>query len=383
MGGFNMTEKDIWKWILESFSDETIAKVGTNLNFKIPGFRQINPQQKNFKLLKPQLIKAALQPKNIQKLRNFFASASEEDDELLKHRGKSIEELIDSVKEDLPPSILLSVLLTSPNEEDNQQALELFTKLKEDGNLDLLEVQLDDNEEKSIENETEQQLEPLKEELDTVLKKVTSIEKKLRRSEQKNEELRAKILAEQTLRDKEGKKSKDENKRLLREIQTLREERDEYKLNLEKVTLEKASLQKELEQTVLLIKTKDDEIARLNALVLKLRTDAEKAAETTVRDEEVEHADEPLRESRVKVAVVGNPKNARVQEYSKYELIIIEGSEIDEKLEDNSLSTVEQIWMLTYITPKRVQRKVKSLLMGKEIQEFESFEELENHMVKG
>jgi hypothetical protein len=378
-----VTEKEIWKWILESFSDETIAKVGTNLNLKIPGFRQINPQQKNFKLFKPQLIKAALQPKNIQKLRNFFASASEEDDELLKHRGKSIEELIDSVKEDLPPSILLSVLLTSPNEEDNKQALELFTKLKEDGNLDLLEVQLDDSEEKSIENETEQQLEPLKEELDTVLKKVTSIEKKLRRSEQKNEELRAKILAEQTLRDKEGKKSKDENKRLLREIQTLREERDEYKLNLEKVTLEKASLKKELEQTMLLIKTKDDEIARLNALVLKLRTDAEKSAETTVRDEEVEHADEPLRESRVKVAVVGNPKNARVQEYSKYELIIVEGSEIAEKLEDNSLSTVEQIWMLTYITPKRVQRKVKSLLMGKELQEFESFEELENHMVKG
>src|SRR4051794_20504380 len=122
-------EKEIWKWILESFNDEGIANIGQNIGIKIPGFRQINPHQKRFKILRPALIQEAIHQRNATRLRCLFDEIAEEDEKLLTYRGCSIEELLLAVEEELVPSILLSVLLSSEDEEDHAKAVEIYRTL--------------------------------------------------------------------------------------------------------------------------------------------------------------------------------------------------------------------------------------------------------------
>ena len=377
-------EKEIWRWLLETYSDEGIANIGENLGIKVAGFRHIKPQQKNFKILRPKLIQEILHPKNTPNLINFFQTLSEEATDLQKYRGESTESLLQFIEEEeVSPSILLSVLMSSEDEEDIEKAQELFVQLREEKRLNLLEDQINGLIEEQDELNQDSGLKELQAELKLAQQKGASLERKLKKSEQKNEELKGKALTDQDSFKREKKLWKEEKKGLTVENQELKAEKGSLINQLAALTPEKESLQKQISEQTTSLKKKDDEIARLNALLLKLKTEQQKGSVSPLADKEVQEPPVQIEETKLKVAVIGDPKNTRVQRYNKFELIIIDAAEIQAEKNNEVLNRAEQIWLLTYKTPKGIQKRVRSLIKDKEIYEFATFIDLENYMVKG
>jgi chromosome segregation ATPase len=384
-----MTEKDLWKWILDNFSDNGVASIGRNLGLKIPGFRQINPQQKNFKVLRPKLINEALSPKNINDLKGFFNSVAEEEEKFLEHRGKSKEELLSLMEEEITPSILLSVLLSSDDENDINNALVLAEQLTEEGRLDQMEKYAEGNfgfEDGTVE-EVEAKPSANNDDIKQLQQKIVALEKKLVKSEQKNEELKAKVTEVQNALNADKKQWKEEKKGLTQEIHTLKSQQGGLKSSAEAAYAERDSMEKKMEQQKSIMKKKEEEISRLNAVILNLKTQQKNnseeesvAAETGITEQDHPSIQE---ENRINVAVIGDPKNTRVQRYPKFNLNILESSDIEEEKQKDIIETADQIWLLTYKIPRSVQKRLKTVLKGRDTQEFATFVDLEKHMQKG
>ncbi|NKE03991.1 hypothetical protein [Mesobacillus selenatarsenatis] len=384
-----MTEKDLWKWILDNFSDNGVASIGRKLGLKIPGFRQINPQQKNFKVLRPKLINEALSPKNLGDLKGFFNSVAQGDEKFLEHRGKNKEELQTLMEEEITPSILLSVLLSSDDENDINKALELAEQLIEEGRLDQMEKYAEDNfgDEDGSEEEVEDESSIKDVDLKQLQQKIAALEKKLVKSEQKNEELKAKLIDVQNALNSEKKLWKDEKKGLTQEIHTLKSQQGGLKSSADAAYAERDSMEKKMEQQKDIMKKKDEEISRLNAIILNYKTQKKNSPEEESVVGETVNAgqDQPSiqEEIRINVAVIGDPKNSRVQRYNKFNLNIIESSDIEDEKQKDILEAADQIWLLTYKIPRSVQKRLRGVLKDRDTQEFATFIDLEKHMQKG
>ena len=369
-------EKEVWKWILNSFPDEGIASIAASIGIKIPGFRQLNPQQKNFNIVRPRIIQGALQPKYTKKLSDFFHSFLTEDVEDESIMEKSIEELLQMVEEEIQPSMLLGMLLSSEKEEHQEKAIQVYIKLKNEEKLDVLEHQEDETasaaESVEAENETFVQLQK---ELKLAQKIIDKLEKKLKGIEQKNEELKSKEAKIQASLKKRRKEEKNEVNSLKGEIGILKHQ-------AKSISSENQTLQKKVDQHTGVIKTKDEEINRLNALVLKLSTDMDKLSR---KSDKLVTAQAGTDENsyRQKVAMIGDPKNNRIQKYNKYELTIIDGKEVQEQDTPIVLDSMDEIWLLTYKVPRSIRKRLGTLVKGKQINEFRTFAELEDHMLKG
>jgi chromosome segregation ATPase len=378
-------EKEIWKWILETFSDEGIANIANTFGIKIQGFRHINAQQKKFKIVRQRIIQEALHQRNAQNLITFFDSAAEGKPEIESLRGKSIEELLHSVEEDLHPSILLGVLLSSEDEEDQAIAQEIYVKLKEEDKLDLLEKQADAKLENAEYDEEEQgeQVIKIHKELEAAQQNMEKLEKKLKKLEQKNEELKTQEALAQAAIKSERKQWKADKKELLHEIQTLKGEIGTLKSKTKSVFTENESFYKRFENQAEIEKKKDDEIKRLHALVLKLNTDLDKLSNLQGQGPVGQVSQTPEANNNIRVAMIGDPKNSRIQKYNRFDLTILVGSEMEEEKNQNVLDRVDQVWFLTYKIPRSVQRRVSSIVKGKQMKEFATFIDLENYMLKG
>ncbi|WP_066255457.1 McrB family protein [Neobacillus drentensis] len=273
-------EKEIWKWILETLNDEAIANIGQNIGIKISGFRQINPHNKRFKILRPALIQEALHQRNATKLKCFFDEIAEEDEELVTFRGRSMEELLLVVEEELVPSILLSVLLSSDDEEEHAKAVEIYRTLRDEEKLEAFEKRPEETVEVDEGKEEESQVTYLKDELKQALQKNVKLERKLKKLEQRIEELKEKESIAQIAIKNERKQLKDEKKVLSQDNHSLKGEVGSLKKKVLELSSEKELNQKKLEKQINALKAKDEEIAKLHALMLKERTEHEKALVT-------------------------------------------------------------------------------------------------------
>lgn len=382
-------EKEIWKWILNSFTDEGIANIALVMGIKIPGFRQINPQHKKFKLVRPKIIQAALQQEFAQKLYDFADSSFEEHEEVESYREKSVEELLKLLieEEEIQPSFLLGILLSDDDEENHEKAFQIYTKLKEEEKLDFLEQQADEKAsaaDKSDEQDLhdEETFKKLRDELKSAKQMIDKLEKRLKNIEQKNEELKAKEVKTQTALKNEKKRSKEEKSKQSQEINSLKGEIGNLKHRVKSLSPEKDLLQKQLDKQTKLINTKDEEIKRLHALALKQKTDLEKLSSVQERLTEVQENSSESGQ-KMKVALIGNPKNSRIHQYQKFELKIIEGTKVQEEETHLVLDNTDQVWLLTYKIPRKTQNRVRSLVKGKKVIEFTTFNDLENYMLKG
>jgi hypothetical protein len=137
-------DREIWKWILDSFSDEEIAMLSHIFRLKIPGFRQINPQQKNFKIVRPKIIQSALHQKHAEKLNDYVLTRAEVQLNVkVESLGKkSVKTLLQLTEEEIKPSILLGILLASDNEKEKAKAEKIYSKLKIENKLNEFEKQV-------------------------------------------------------------------------------------------------------------------------------------------------------------------------------------------------------------------------------------------------
>ncbi|MDM5326284.1 AAA family ATPase [Neobacillus sp. CF12] len=269
-------EKEIWKWILETLNDEGIAKIGQSIGAKRPVFRQINPHHKRFKILRPALIQEALHQRNAKILKYFFDEIAEEDGELVSYRGRSIEELLLAAEEEISPSILFSVLMSSEEEEDIEKATEIFRTLRDEDKLEAFENRSEAKVEEVNNPEEETQANQLQEEMKVALQKNVKLDRKIKKLEKNIEELKVKDTVAQNAIKNERKQLKEDKKGLSQDNHSLKKEVDTLKKKVLELTSEKVLQQKQLDKHVNTIKAKEDEISKLHARMLKERTELEK-----------------------------------------------------------------------------------------------------------
>lgn len=398
-----MDEKQVWKWILDKFSDESIAELGRVSGIKVPGFRQISVQH-NFKILRPRLITALVNSKNMSTLKDYYDPFSDEDDELKGYRDKTVEELLTLVETDIKPSDLILILLSGEKPEHIEKAMEIYSRLSDEGTLDVFEKK---NEDKKAEGESS-----LEEEASIILEannlkvaqaQIKSLEKKLKKAEQKNESMKASSLHEKESNEKLKKQWKEEKKTLNLEIhqlksehgkmateistlnkenQSLLSERENLKKTKETIHQENAILRSEVEQQKNTLKEKEAEISRLHALCLHLRK-ASNQPEEDQSEEMKSHVKTRKNGGKSKIAIIGDPKNGKVNQNDNYDLIIVDANEVENQIHTGLFEQTEQIWLLTYRTPIKAQRRIKSVYSDKTLREFATFLELENFMLKG
>jgi DNA repair exonuclease SbcCD ATPase subunit len=368
-------DREIWKWILDSFSDEEIAKLSSKFNLKIPGFRLINHLQNNFKIIRPKIIQSAMNKKYAEKLNNYVITRAKVqlDVKVDSLRKKSIKSLLQLTEEGIKPSILLGILLASGNEKELAKAEVIYSKLKTENKLFKFEKQAgedDTNTEVKV-IQDQDSLKTQQEEFKLAQQSIEKLDKRLKKLDQKNEELKSKETSLQTSLQTERKRSKE----LSQEVNSLKGEIGSLKHKLKTASPDTTSLQKKLDNQAATLKTKVEEISRLNALVLKLNTELDKLS--SKKNKTVETTPELL--DKIKVALIGDPKNKGLEKNVKFELNIFKGPEVTPK----GLDGHDQIWLLNYKIPRSVQKRVKSCNSGKPIFEFTTFTELEHHMLKG
>lgn len=380
-GGRVLTEKDVWKWILDQFSDQELANLGKVLELKISGFREINPKLKNFKILRPKLIQEVLLPKNLVKLRDFFNSITTEKSDEFDYNGKNPQELLAALDEEVSSFLLITALLSSENEENKKNGIEIYKKLKAEGTLE----QLENHGDPSDEEEVEESAAELKNEMLLLQQKLQTFERKLKKSEQKNEQLKSQLTSVQSSGEIEKKNWKEEKKKLLQQIQTLSNENGKLRNQTDAVLIETERMKKQLEQKEIDMKQKDLEISRLNALILRMKTKKQEDFRSTGNEVQGTTTAQvsTVQNPQVNVVVIGDPKNSRVQQYQKFNLTILDAPKIEEEKSKKLLESAENIWLLTYRIPMGVQKRVKIMLEGKELLEFATFIDLEKHMKKG
>ncbi|SFA69879.1 MULTISPECIES: hypothetical protein [unclassified Bacillus (in: firmicutes)] len=398
-----MDEKQVWKWILEKFSDESIAELGRVSGIKVPGFRQISVQH-NFKILRPRLISALVNSKNMSTLKDYYDPFSDEADELKGYRDKSVEELLTLVETEIKPSALILILLSGEHAEHIDKAIEIYSHLSNEGTLDVLEKKYEENEGegvKSFEEDSSTILETKN--LKAAQTQMKSLEKKLKKAEQKNESMKATSLQDKETNEKLKKQWKEEKKTLNLELHQLKtengklaaetsalnkekqsflSEKESLKKTKETLQLENTSLKNEVEQLKNTLKEKDAEISRLHALCLHLRKAGNQPLEEQ-NDEMKSQSKTKIHSGKTKIAIVGNPKNTKVNQNGDYDLVIVDANEVENQIHTGLFEQTEQIWLLTYRTPIKAQRRIKSAYSDKTLREFATFVDLENFMLKG
>lgn len=143
-------------------------------------WRRKYPHNKKFKILRPALIQEAIHQRNSTMLKCFFDETAEDNGELVSYRGRSMEELLLAVEEEIAPSILLSVLLSSEDEEDHAKAVEIYQTLRDEDKLEAFENRGEEKDEEVESIDNERQVNLLQDELKQGLQKNVKLEGSLK-----------------------------------------------------------------------------------------------------------------------------------------------------------------------------------------------------------
>ncbi|SMQ81252.1 AAA domain (dynein-related subfamily) [Bacillus sp. OV166] len=191
--------------------------------------------------------------------------------------GRNMEELLLAVEEEMAPSILLSVLLSSEDEEDIEKAGEIYRILRDENKLEVFENRGEEKVDEVECNEEESKVIHLKDELKFALQKNVKLERKLKKLDQRIEELKDKDSMAQIAIKNERKQLKDDKKVLSHDNYSLKNEVGSLTKKVLELSSEKELNLKKLERQMNALKAKDEEIAKLHAQMLKERTENEKA----------------------------------------------------------------------------------------------------------
>ncbi len=121
-----MTEKDIWKWLIPTLSNQTIFDIYDEQKIVCPGFRLsgVNDIKSKRKLFVSNLLK----PKGLTELSKWAKSKNENLLSDVSLKGKEVNELIEIATDKGIPNVLVKLL----KENMEQKAIQLFANLHDE-----------------------------------------------------------------------------------------------------------------------------------------------------------------------------------------------------------------------------------------------------------
>jgi hypothetical protein len=357
--------RETWKKVFSTIPDGELVALVDFWAIQVKGFRQIN--QDNIKHARAMVIAEALKPRNLKMIKAYYTINDDDTDEPAdKGDDITLEALIELYEEGKELHLILGGLYASEEEQFEKLALEFEETLMEKYEVDELSSLVDRQEKK--------QEEVLPEKVDST--STTEWEKKWNKSEDKNKDLRAKIgewekkysqLKQQSKEEKQSALS--EKLKLQQELGTERAQHRETVENIKKTAEENEALKEEVAKL-------KGEISHLNAMLLHHQQEV--AATTTVRTDEKISAIKDQKE----IVLVGDPKNKLTENSAKHTFRVLELKDVLDALESDLLEKCDEVWMMTYLVPPQVRRKIKRTVQ-KNIKEFSDFPTMKRYIEKG
>jgi murein DD-endopeptidase MepM/ murein hydrolase activator NlpD len=375
-------DKTIWKKILESMPNEDFIKLTNACDINVKGFRKISHE--NYKVVKQKLLVEALKNNNLKRITMLFDKKSEFlslndtlEDEDVDFRSMSLEELFETYENGSELFEILGSLHSSSNPEHINLAIE-FEK-----QLSLKNSQIDLEEESIIEIVQEQHqddMEQLKKQILEARKAISNLEKKVTKSLQKNTELQTRFNHLEVEYSTAKKNWKEEKKEWTKSKTMLQQEVVTKQNQINKFDIQKEELQNKIKLQEKDLLEKNAKISHLNA---KLLNSNQPQNESTLQQDSLINSNTHTKTDRKKrIAIIGNPKNKRIEENSHFKVEVFEVSELEKAFETNTFEAFDEIWLLTYKVPTTKQKLVHEQLK-KPIVEISTFINLRTKVEKG
>ncbi|MHC0035554.1 McrB family protein [Pseudoneobacillus sp. C159] len=188
-------DKTIWKKILESMPAEDFIRLTAACEIHLKGFRKISSD--NYKLVKPRLMAEALKNGNLERICLLFDKKSEltslevEEDEVVDYRSMNNEQLMESFEKGAALFEILGSLHSSTNPNHINLAIE-FEKQISIQEKQINPDRVHQDRKKIDSNQETEEKKNLQKEFDHTRNVLKSVEKKLLKSEAKNNEWQTK-----------------------------------------------------------------------------------------------------------------------------------------------------------------------------------------------
>ena len=257
---------------------------------------------------------------------------------------------------ELGPCWTFAFLLSSDELEHREKAYQIFQEKSQD-KLDEWVLKF---------NKAEENMEPMEINKHTIKTDLNAIEKKLKRSEEKNQELKSHLERGRKEHQLLKKGFLDEQKKLKKEVIKLQQEIG--RLNHENQQLVEENKELNLTNKDLMERLDEKEKSMENWMA-KIHWD--------VLPSDV-HINNQF--AKKKVALIGDPKNQMIMKAPIYEFHLLNPSELQDMTGETELLHCDEIWLLTYRTPLAQQLYVKRLAEKQKLIEFRNFVELRNHI---
>jgi chromosome segregation ATPase len=350
-------DKTIWKKILDSMPAEDFIRLTSACEIHVKGFRKISSE--NYKLVKPKLMTEALKNGNLERICLLFDKKSElislqEDDDVedvVDYRSMELEQLMDAFEKGAALFEILGSLHSSsnPNHIKLAKEFEKQISLKEhQTNSNSLQPDMGDVE-RMQEND---EIKHLQKDLDNFQKALKAVEKKLIKSEAKNNDWQIKFQTLESEYHTAKRNWKEEKKELIKSKTSLQQEVTTKENQLLKIDEKIRQLTDNIVAKDQEIQDKNAKISHLNAKLLT--SNQQNHVPQFVGDNHIKSQ----KNNRKKIAIIGNPKNKRIEETTHVNLEVIEVTDVDKKLAESAFECFDELWLLTYKVPSTKQKLI-------------------------
>ncbi|MED2974582.1 hypothetical protein P4361_20370 [Fictibacillus sp. B-59209] len=345
-----MNEKEIWKWIFETMPQGELLTLGKTCKVKIAGFRQIN-WKSQFKILKPKLINSLLEPLKIKAIKEITRMEVEENDEYYEILTSTETNLINNISNQQDGRKILRILLSSIEEDKHKLAYTLFEN----------KVQGLPNEEIEGKNEkSEVKTDEKKERI--VSKDIKSLETQVKKKEIQIQELQKIASKAENNLKKERDKWEKEKKQYLEQIQNLREKTTNQENQINEDLSKVNSSSKEISKLNQILVEKQDEINRLHAICLTLKSNEQVAV--------------TVEKPKKKIALIGNERSLKNVNCYSHNPEIIEPATIDEIDNNEIWSKFDEIHVISFELTSGRLRKLRNMAPNEVLKEFNTIHNL-------
>ncbi|WP_284035648.1 hypothetical protein [Neobacillus sp. 114] len=355
--------REAWKKVLGSIPDGELVDLIDIWKIQVKGFRQITKD--NIQTVRSMAILEALKPKNLNMIKHFYdtfhhkENPDGKDINLREESVESLKQLYEECSVDL--HIILGVLYSSEEKLHHLKARKLEDSLLEEHGANSIS-ELNVTNKNASSEQVQLTLEP-DEELEW--------EKKKRKSEEKNEKLQKTIDKWEKQYTELKNKYKEEKQQWAKERAQLQQDLGREKSNVsganEKLALAEAETGR-LKETIQTLKA---EISHLNALLLSSNTRMD-----------VESAKDQGAKKPSHIALVGDPRNKLTEESEDPIFHVFGPKDINEALEKNVFQDFDEVWIMCYLVPPQMKKKIKKI-HNQKIVEFMDFPSMKSYIKKG
>ncbi|WP_339149103.1 MULTISPECIES: hypothetical protein [unclassified Sutcliffiella] len=356
--------RETWKKVFSTIPDVELVELVELWSIQVKGFRYIN--QENIKQARALVIAEALKPRNLKMIKAYYTITDEDGDETDQDDEITLSGLMELYEGGKKLHLILGGLYASEDEELEKLAVELEKVLLEKYKADDLSS-LIVRENKKVEEKPEDKKEKVQ---------ASDWEKKWSKSEEKNRDLRAKINEWEKQYSQLKQQLKEEKQSMLGDKQKLQQElgveRSHHRETVEQ-NRETYEENRRLKAEIAKLKAEN---SHLNAMLLKNQQ------EVAVAKLDEKSPEQSGLTGKKQVLLLGDPKNKLTENSAKHTIQVLELKDIPEALESDLLERCDEIWMMTYLVPPQLRRKIKRKTQ-KNIMEFTDFPTMKRYIEKG